>query len=523
MARWIFSWQSALGLSLCSGLGLIIAFTHVTTPAARSLIGCLAVGIAALLTFAVSEGVLWRQRPGEGWLTWQSIGISALALTLGALLWFASVLVWRRTPSLPVIGLLLCIVHVPLWIGLVTHAGRYSRPVSALLVFLGNAALALGATVSIAVQLGLASRLWSHHVALPVRIAGWEYAGIVLCTLVAIIVLLSLEVSPAHRGPRALLAGAASLILVGDAVMAHAVLTGTYSFSPFATTPIAFGYLLCAVSILWEASRAVREAHQRTHASSESPANLGMLVPLLLLAVLATISVRACLHPASISVQQLTFMALSLAGLLLLTGGQLVMVHERQRHFFRALWTRYVEMEQTAVTDPLTGLANQRFLMQRLEEEFSRAKRYRRPLSLLFADIDFFKLINDTYGHRAGDEVLRAVATLLRQSVRIADIVARYGGEEFVIILPDTTLAQAHLLAERLREAIEQQHLALPGGGAHRVTACFGVSAFPETDDSLEALLGAADEAMNQAKDSGRNRTVTAHAKQHLFIIGNTG
>lgn len=163
--------------------------------------------------------------------------------------------------------------------------------------------------------------------------------------------------------------------------------------------------------------------------------------------------------------------------------------------------------------DPLTGINNRRFFDQRLSEEASRAQRYNRPLSCLFLDIDHFKRINDQYGHQTGDAVLKQVSTQLDERLRQTDVLARYGGEEFVILLPDTEQSDANLIAEQIRERIEQTGFMLPGGKSLKVTLSIGLAVLHPNNHINDAkqLLAAADQAVYAAKLSGRNRIKLAH------------
>ncbi len=165
-----------------------------------------------------------------------------------------------------------------------------------------------------------------------------------------------------------------------------------------------------------------------------------------------------------------------------------------------------VRLAVQSATDPLTGLKNRRAFQERLEAEVGRARRYGSPLSLLILDVDHFKSYNDAFGHPAGDEVLRKVATLLLGETRSADLVARYGGEEFVVLLPDTELEGALLLAERCRNAIETADWSRRG-----VTISVGVSTL--TLDTLDdgGLLEATDRALYEAKRDGRNCVRGSH------------
>ena len=155
--------------------------------------------------------------------------------------------------------------------------------------------------------------------------------------------------------------------------------------------------------------------------------------------------------------------------------------------------------------DASTGLYNRRYLTQQLAREFGRAKRYRRPLTVMMLDIDHFKRINDGYGHQFGDEVILAVSTMLVQTLRSIDFVARYGGEEFCCFLPETGLDPAEIVAERIRARVAELRLEHAGGEVP-VTISVGLSEIADSDASAEALLRRADEALYLAKNEGRNR-----------------
>ena len=167
-------------------------------------------------------------------------------------------------------------------------------------------------------------------------------------------------------------------------------------------------------------------------------------------------------------------------------------------------------VERQAVTDDLTGLANARAFWAILGRELERSRRFGSPLGLVMLDIDDFKQVNDLHGHQRGDEVLAHVAEVLRKLSRDIDTTARYGGEELALILPETDLDGAALLAERVREAVESIHVAgARGGGSLQVTASFGVAAAPQSGSEREALVAAADAALYRAKRAGKNRVET--------------
>jgi diguanylate cyclase (GGDEF)-like protein len=164
----------------------------------------------------------------------------------------------------------------------------------------------------------------------------------------------------------------------------------------------------------------------------------------------------------------------------------------------------FEEAQRLAVHDGLTGLYNHRHFWTMLDRELEVARRYGQPLSLVFLDIDDFKVINDTLGHPQGDEVLKALASFLEGAVRQADLVCRYGGEEFVVIMPQTTLEQALVSAERLRRAISLMVVPSPERNL-QFTVSLGV-ATRELDMDGEALVRTADDALLKAKQEGKNR-----------------
>ena len=186
-----------------------------------------------------------------------------------------------------------------------------------------------------------------------------------------------------------------------------------------------------------------------------------------------------------------------------------IRTHLLLRQMVLALEEANQKLERLSFLDGLTNIANRRRFDEFLHIEWRRAAREAAPLSVILADIDFFKAYNDTYGHEAGDEILKKVAGALAVTVnRPADLVARYGGEEFVVALPGTDAAGALVLAERLRAAVEALAVAhSTSRAAAHVTISVGVATtIPERGAAPEALVAAADQALYEAKHDGRNR-----------------
>ncbi|OGQ18030.1 MAG: hypothetical protein A3B70_06355 [Deltaproteobacteria bacterium RIFCSPHIGHO2_02_FULL_40_11] len=176
----------------------------------------------------------------------------------------------------------------------------------------------------------------------------------------------------------------------------------------------------------------------------------------------------------------------------------------------------YRESSLYGIRDLLTGLYNRYAFKEILQRETDRARRYQRHLSLLMVDIDYFKKINDTYGHLVGDHVLEEVSDVLRSAVRKIDVISRFGGEEFAILLPETTIGHATLLAERIRkkiEAYDYTHLI----GDLRLTVSVGISNFHTPGQKSDVvLLNAADQALYAAKKEGRNKVCISVPKEIL-------
>lgn len=178
---------------------------------------------------------------------------------------------------------------------------------------------------------------------------------------------------------------------------------------------------------------------------------------------------------------------------------------------FQKLKNENARLEKLAITDYLTGVYNTRFFYSRLEEEYSRAERHNLPLSCIMLDVDHFKKINDFYGHRIGDFVLRDFAQLIKLHTRKSDLLARYGGEEFILLLPQTSLDGALIEARRLQKVVREARFPQLREG-HGITVSFGVSSIPDKDiRNPDDLINFADSALYEAKGRGRD-LIVSHA-----------
>jgi diguanylate cyclase (GGDEF)-like protein len=224
--------------------------------------------------------------------------------------------------------------------------------------------------------------------------------------------------------------------------------------------------------------------------------------------ILGGISINYNIEDIEDKLQQNTYMIMLLCILtiVLLVG----LVYVLALKLMKRLSNAYKKIEDMAIHDPLTVLYNRRYMNYRLHEEVNRAQRYGHYIACIMIDIDHFKKMNDTYGHKSGDDILIAIATTIKKNCRVEDIIVRYGGEEFIIISPETRAEGAVILASRIREMVEKLEVKTAEGDVMRITASLGVAEIKykekEKPDNEEEIIELADRALYIAKANGRNR-----------------
>jgi diguanylate cyclase (GGDEF)-like protein len=196
---------------------------------------------------------------------------------------------------------------------------------------------------------------------------------------------------------------------------------------------------------------------------------------------------------------------------ILAVGGLVVLANALRQRYLEQLGEDEELLRELSVRDPLTGLYNRRYMEEILGLEILRAERQEYPIGIIMVDIDHFKRFNDIHGHAAGDAVLSQVGSFLRKYLRASDAACRYGGEEFIFILPEASQKVTRMRAEQMREEIRNLHISFQDQTLEAVTLSIGVAVFPMNGSSGEAILKAADTALYQAKDAGRDRVIVAN------------
>ncbi|HEX2949947.1 MAG TPA: GGDEF domain-containing protein [Armatimonadota bacterium] len=508
MTRIIYRWQSLLLLSLLFGITVLICWFKQPVLEYRVITGYASTSMAAALASVGFLLGMRRFKLAEERRPWQCFLLATGIFLLYQL--YAIISLCTRHPLfLPWSGIaVLLLTQGLLCSGLLLRTGRYPKAVFGKCTMLCDVLLAIaGVTLIVISQPVSAVMLAGGH-----RVMQCSTVLGSIALLVCLVLAASMAVPRGQQSSRLVLLAGILFILVTDYLHVNAILCSVTSMTALPILLGCMGFLVVMTAQWCEISHTPKEATDACIVEEPMPI-LGLLLPFVLAVGALFLALHHDNNPQSPLIMPM------MASVAMLAVCRMLFTLFWNRQSFADMGTRLRESERLGMTDALTGVPNKRACMQRLDDEVARSVRYKRPLALIFSDIDFFKLINDVHGHHVGDLALCAVAHILQNAIRSTDMIARLGGEEFVLILPETTLAQASLLADRLRKKIEDHRMPLQGGDTLQMTISLGVSACPETSNTVDKLLEDADAAMNHAKETGRNRVVNAQATQRFFVV----
>ncbi|MHB0940014.1 MAG: GGDEF domain-containing protein [Armatimonadota bacterium] len=511
MLNRLLRWPSLLFVTAVLGASLAVVWRRYPAFADRGTdaVCLLAIAVAfACLLFSAGR----RHRADER-MPLYLFGAGLLVFAIGQLV-LPGLSYFTRLHCPPILSAILFLLgHVLLGIGLLLNGGRYPKSPIGIISVTVDGIITVFAFIVVLLQREIDATV-APRGPVGAELVGWGYAAGILLMLVCLVISLSATLPVHQRGPQRLLLLGIGLVLLGDEVLRQFPAIHWDGAFPSSLLLWTLGYPLFGIAACWEHAARPKDAVQARDADEFLGAG-NMAVPMLLITaetVLILLNTRGVLDSEHALLLVRLFVLLACA---LLVRFFLYVI--RSRMAYLALLARVRESERMSVTDALTSLPNKRACMQRLEDELARARRYQRPFTVIFGDIDFFKLINDVHGHQVGDIALIAVGKYLRSRIRNTDMVARLGGEEFVLILPETSVNGATILAERLRDGIANMPLFTPQGQELHLTISLGIAGYPETSETVDDLLNHADEAMQRAKESGRNRVMTAKAKVSVF------
>lgn len=506
-------WKNALLVTVSIILGITIVDQFVLSPGVRLLvlnsINLLA-PLLALYWIITSLQDITQPRDRLSWL------FVSWSMLLFSVYWHLTTFVLHHNHPLWADGLFL-IGFLLLWIGLLIRPGEFPREKIGKLIVLFDIIISTGSAISISVQLSFPSLVFSPETPPMIRMQGMLYPIVALVTLICVNLMLLQNIPRHQHPPRALKVLGIGFLLLGGLWSVYLSLVGITTVPFFCQALWPVGFLFYGVAARWEMHRQQRPM-KLDHNIDPFPSISGMLVPVVLVLAAMVLMLHSLVQPFNMDPNRQLFILFSLVGLIILTLVRQVLTFESNRQLYVTLQYLYTQMAQNAATDHLTGLSNHGYFMERIDQEMHRARRYQRSLALIFADLDYFKQINDTFGHHAGDQALQVVAHMLECSVRDIDLVARYGGEEFVVLLPETSLEQAARLAERLRTIVSGIDLPFLREAERGLSLSCGVASYPETAISSDNLLHSADQAMYRAKREGRNRVIVATSLRHLAV-----
>jgi two-component system cell cycle response regulator len=333
--------------------------------------------------------------------------------------------------------------------------------------------------------------------------AAYPLADLVL--FAAVLILWARSGHAAMRPIVAPLAAGLLLFVVADSVFDYQSLQGTYATGSLIDPLWSLGFLLIGLSTQMLSRYEQQESDARALHAAALPPFWRTLVPYAVLPPMGGLLVYT-IHRHGVNSLAVGVYVCGAMLLVLIVGRQILALLEN-RHLYRQVAEANLRLQALATTDPLTELPNHRSIVVALDQEIERCRRYSRGCAVLILDLDHFKVLNDTYGHLAGDAALKDAASLMRQTLRTVDTVGRWGGEEFVILLPELHTAEARLIAERLRGAVGSH--AGSTRGRVPITCSIGLALYPDDGTDRDSLFAAADRAMYAAKTLGRNQVRT--------------
>ncbi|WP_035305009.1 diguanylate cyclase [Actinokineospora inagensis] len=474
--RWL--WQ----VYLVVGVSLVVLYYLAPVDARgfplRVVLYCL---ISVSAAVAVWFGLI-RHRP-KPVLPWLLIGACQLVYALADTIFYFSHYVLLNT-DYPSLADLFYLAHYPLAVAGIVLLLRNRTPGRGVAGLLDAGTLAVvAAMLSWLYVIGPQTRLGAPFMVEAVSV-GYPVMDLALLT-----VALGLVLGPGSRPPAFFLfIGWTAAIMTADTIYVVQQLNGTFQTGNFLDAIWLAGNLALGASALHPTMRGLAEP---------APVPDAPLSPLRI----AGLSASALIAPAVLfaqwaqdAIRDVPVVAGTCALLFALTIARLAALVSDQRRL--------------AITDALTGLHTRRFFEAQLPLEIARARRSGGSVAVLIADVDHFKMINDRYGHPAGDQVLIEIATRLRRTVRAGEVLARYGGEEFAIILPSATTETLPTIAERLRQTVSGQQIRLPGECWTEVTVSVGTAVYPTHGGDPDNLVSVADRALYAAKAAGRDRVV---------------
>jgi diguanylate cyclase (GGDEF)-like protein len=485
------------------------ALPHYLWNHAADWLGMLVCGVA----------VWWGSRvipvATERW-GWRAIALAVLLFGLGDSLWVFYVVAWHTPDPFPSwADLFYTLGYLPLLVGLFLQPILHIRDRYGWVALFLESLIVIFASLSLLWYLSIGPTLLHADSQTPLaKVLTLAYPLLDLVVFVGMLSLIIRGHAAAFTASRLLLLAAVLVMIGADTAFSYLQFHDRYQTATWLDIAWPISYVLFGGAALAQARAYLVKVCPNPDVLAV-PSRWHFAVPYVLVGAASAVLLLTFLHHGhSPEEEGLLLGTVIVFFLVIIRQG---VTFEENRRLYTELTDAYQAMTQLARTDAVTGLANHRAFRERLAEEGHRAARYQAPAAVIFADLDHFKQINDTFGHQVGDQVLHQVGAVMVQTVRNIDLVARYGGEEFVVLLTQTSLDQAAHLAERLRHAIATLPVTLATGESLAITISLGVSAYPRPSLTLDDLVADADAAMYAAKSAGRN-CVRVHGDAALVL-----